>query len=174
MEGSQVSGDMRLRLAAIVVSAVNPALALLPPKMDSKAARVQLLATGLQESKFTHRCQVLSGGRRGPAHGFWQFEKGGGVVGVMRHAATRHWAAALCQARSCDFDAAEIWGRLETDDVLAAGFARLLVFSDPKPLPGVHDAQAGWDLYMRTWRPGKPHRETWDAHHLTARAEVLS
>ena len=45
-----------------VVQAVNEALRLLPPAMDSKEARVMLYAIGLQESRFTHRAQVIDGG----------------------------------------------------------------------------------------------------------------
>ena len=36
------------------------------------------------------------------------------------------------------------------------------VYTDPKALPEIGDAQAAWDLYHRVWRPGKPHRQTWD------------
>lgn len=167
--------DMRLRLAAIVQSAVNPALALLTPRMDSPEARVMLLAIGLQESRFTHRCQVLAHGGRGPARGYWQFERGGGVKGVVKHAATRHWLSGLCTARNCAFEVRAIWTRIETDDILAAGLARLLLWSDPHPLPQVDDVEGAWDLYAnRCWLPGKPHRETWDRFHALACAEVLS
>jgi hypothetical protein len=44
--------------------------------------------------------------------------------------------------------------------VLAAIFARLLLFSDPAPLPA--DMGEAYALYRRTWRPGKPQRpEQW-------------
>lgn len=164
---------MQLRLAAVVQSAVKPALALLSSKMDSKEARVMLLAIGLQESKFTARVQLLNNGGRGPAHGLWQMEQGGGVLGVIRHEATKQWAAGLCAGRGCDFTPAAVWARIETDDVLAAGFARLLLYSDSKPLPGVHETEAARLLYERTWRPGKPHWENWDTNHLLAQAEVM-
>ena len=165
---------MRLRLAAIVQSAVSPALALLPGSMDSLEARIELLAIGLQESRFVYRVQLLNDGGRGPAHGLWQFERGGGVKGIYYHEATRHWLAALCQARSCAFGIEAVWNALETDDVLAAGCARLLLLTDMHALPAANDAQAGWDCYERTWRPGKPHRETWDGFHALARAEATS
>lgn len=48
--------------------------------MDSAAARCQMLAIGLQESRLQHRRQ-----NGGPARGFWQFEKGGGVKGILFH-----------------------------------------------------------------------------------------
>ena len=54
------------------------------------------------------------------------------------------------------------------DDALAAVAARLLLFTDPKKLPELSDAAGAWNLYVRTWRPGKPHRKTWDAFHAEA------
>ena len=162
-----------LRLAAIVQSALNPALALLPPKMDSREARVIVLAIGLQESGFTSHVQVLAGGKRGPAHGYLQFEKAG-VAGVMNHPASRLWMVDLCKARNCAFTPEAVWTQIETDDVLAMGLGRLLLWTDPKPLPGILDTDGAWALYLRTWCPGKPRPKDWPAHHAAARAEVLS
>jgi hypothetical protein len=163
-------------LDGILHSAINPALSLLPSKMDSDAARVMLLAIGLQESRFKYRAQKTSDPyRKGPARGFWQFERGGGVVGVMTHRATKDLAEALCKARGTPFDSSLIHARLEFDDVLAAGFARLLLWADYKPLPKVDaDHEEAWDCYIRSWRPGKPHRHTWDEFHQQARAKVSS
>jgi hypothetical protein len=66
-----------------------------------------------------------------------------------------------------------VWAALERDDVLAFAFGRLLLWTDPKPLPGEHDAASGWDLYVRTWRPGKPHPERWPARFAAAVREVM-
>lgn len=167
-------------LRHITEAAINPALALLPAAMDSAEARVMLLAIGLQESRFEHRYQVVQGrpGAKGPARGFWQFERGtresrGGVWGVYLHPASRYWLSAACAARGVAFEPAAIWQAVEHDDVLAAALARLLLFTDAKRLPAVGDAAAAWDLYARrTWRPGKPHRQTWDAFHAQAVAAV--
>lgn len=156
----------------VLTRIVGPALAMLPMGMDTPKARVMLLAIGLQESKFEHRAQVLNGGGKGPARGFWQFERGGGVKGVMNHHATTGHAHRLCAERDVAWDAVAIWAKLETDDLLACGFARLLLYSDPKPLPDMDDASGAWNLYERTWRPGKPHPLTWPGHHKTARQAV--
>jgi len=157
-------------LAQVIAKILNPGLALLPMAMDTVPARVMLLAIGLQESRFEHRYQVLNGGGKGPARGLWQFERGGGVKGVMTHHTTTGHAHRLCAERGVAWDAAAIWAKLEFDDLLACGFARLLLYSDPKPMPPVWDVDAAWDLYAkRTWRPGKPHRDTWDGYHLQAR-----
>ncbi|CCH09467.1 hypothetical protein [Achromobacter xylosoxidans] len=159
-------------LKKIIDTGISPALALLPAGMDTQAVRVMLLAIGLQESRFTHRQQI-----GGPARGFWQFEKGtrasrGGVWGVFLHQASKDRLAALCKARSVACDPDAIYAALEYDDVLAAGVARLLLWTDPRALPAVGDVDAGWSLYLRTWRPGKPHPQTWPALYAQAMAVV--
>ena len=58
------------------------------------------------------------------------------------------------------------------NDVLAAVAARLLLWTDPQPAP--KSAQEGWDCYARVWRPGKPHRETWDGYYAAAVERVAS
>lgn len=163
-------------LDAILKSAINPAFSLLPVKMDSDAARVMLLSIGLQESRLKFRFQKTSDPYvKGPARGLWQFERGGGVAGVMNHFATKQLAEAVCKTRGVHFDSSLIHARLEYDDILAAAFARLLLWADAKPLPKVdasHDET--WDCYIRSWRPGKPHRGTWDEFHSQARQQVMS
>jgi hypothetical protein len=161
----------------IVREAINPALALLPPKMDSREARVLLLAIGLQESRFMFRFQKIAGKpyQKGPARGFWQFERGGGVHGVMSHAASQDMAERICIKRAVPFDSVLIHARLETDDVLAAAFARLLLWTDRGKLPALDAShEAAWECYLRNWRPGRPHRDTWDEFHAQARAQILT
>lgn len=146
------------------LSAINEALGLLPVKMDSRAARVQLIAIGAQESEdWQYRRQKGNG----PARGFWQFEKNGGVKGVMEHPSktVRDLARQVCAARNCPWDRETIWGNLEHDDVLAAAFARLNLYGDPHVLPAVGQCNAAWELYLRVWRPGKPHPKEWPARY---------
>ncbi len=135
----------------------------LPGKFRSTEATVMLLAIGLQESRFQHRVQV-----GGPAHGFWQFERGGGVRGVLENRATRPYALAACAIRNCLPTAEAVYRRIVDDDLLACAFARLLLYSDPKPIPVAGMAAASWDYYLRNWRPGKPHRQTWDGLYASA------
>ena len=163
-------------LQMVTREAIEPALHLLPPKMDSQAARVMLLAIGLQESRFQYRFQKLAGRpyEKGPARGFWQFERGGGVHGVMSHPATRDLAKHVCESRGVPLDSVIVHAKLETDDILAAAFARLLLWADRLPLPAVDaDHDAAWDCYVRNWRPGKPHRATWDDFHSQARGQLV-
>lgn len=156
-----------MNLQEILRDAIGPALALLPGRMTSPAAKTMLLAIGLQESRFTHREQI-----GGPARGFWQFEQGGGVHGVLSHAASRDHAASLCQSRNVWPNDRQVYLGLAKDDVLAAGFARLLLWTDPKPLP--NSADDAWKLYLRTWRPGLPHRHTWNDFYEQAKEAVSS
>lgn len=153
---------------------LDTALPLLPTRMDSPRARVLLLAIAGQESGLATRRQYGNG----PARGLWQFERGtaatrGGVWGVFLHPASREHLRALCEARGVVHDPYAIWQALETDDILAACVARLLLFTDAAPLPDVDDVEGAWTLYARrTWKPGKPHRETWDRWHQGARAAL--
>lgn len=166
---------MSILLDAILRSAVNPALTLLPVKMDSDRARVAILAAGLQESELKKRYQVVHGDpyAKGPARGLWQNERTG-VHCVMTNRATREHAIVLCAARKCPFDVPQVHASLEYDDILAAGFARLLLWADPKPLPDLDDEHGAWETYLRCWQPGKPRPQDWPANHAAARAQVIA
>lgn len=153
-----------MTLDEITTRAIVPAMALLPARMDSARARVQLLAIALQESELIYRRQMGNG----PARGFWQFEQGGGVRGCVNHPASASYLRQLCVTRGVAFDARAIWNAIEHDDVLAAGLARLLLWTDPRPLPALGDAQAAWECYAWNWRPGKPHPDKWPANYAQA------
>ncbi len=133
----------------ILKHVIGPGLALLPASMDTPAARVMLLAIGLQESRFDYRRQI-----NGPARGLWQFERGGGVTGVLRHRASADLADSVCKQRGVDPMPAAVYAQLEHDDLLACAFARLLLWTDPQPLPAAGQVEAAWQYYLRNWRPG--------------------
>lgn len=143
---------------------IAPALRLLPPAMDSPAARAQMLATAMQESKIAARRQLPSG----PARGFFQFERGGGVRGVLTHPASRAHAAAVLRRLTYRVDAAVAHAALEHNDVLAAAFARLLLYTLPAPLPRRDEPDEGWRQYLAAWQPGKPHARTWSRYFAQA------
>lgn len=153
---------------------ILPAWQLLPPSMSTVAAQVLALAIMLQESALAHRWQVVDlrrPDRMGPARGLSQFELGsrasrGGVWGVFLHPASRYWLAQVCQALHVEFNPRAIWEALAGNDALAACLARLLLFTDPKPLP-MGDADAAFDYYLRTWRPG-----AWQRGNARQRAEL--
>lgn len=132
------------------------AAALLPPAMDTPAARAMLLAIGLQESDFDARRQWP----RGPARGFWQFER----IAVREILANRRTALRLAPVlRTLVYvpDEVALHGAIEHQDVLAAVFARLFLWRHPARLPGPHDADVAWQQYLRIWAPGAPRPEKW-------------
>lgn len=140
--------------------AIEAAFQLLPAKMDSRAARVILAAIGFQESDYQVRIQYGNG----PARSYWQFENGrlAGINGVLTHRASAELAKVVCKARGVAPERMAVWKAMETDDVLGAAFARLLMYTDPLELPD--NAAEAWEMYAkRLWRPGKPHPDKWPA-----------
>jgi hypothetical protein len=160
---------MMLRLSQVAESIFVPLFQLLPKYMDSDRARVMLLAIGLQESGFTARRQYGNG----PARSFFMFEPGG-VRGIWKHHTSAEPLRLLCRDRDCNFDPMAIWARIEDDDVLGAGCARLLLLTDPKKLPEIGDEQGALAYYDNLWRPGKKRPEDWPANYAAAVAEVKS
>jgi hypothetical protein len=138
---------------------------LLPSKFDGLLARVLLAAIGMQESGFATRAQ-----RGGPARSFWQFEQGGGIHGVLTNSATSLYAKSFCFIRAVAPVESDVYAAFLTDDMLACAFARLLLFSDPAPLPALGDVETGWNYYQRNWRPGKPRPADWPSNYAAARA----
>lgn len=136
---------------------VTPALQLLPERMDSEPARVILLAICGQEADFHHRWQVFDRARpdaMGAARGLWQFERGGGVRGVLTHPSTRTLAADVCRRLGVAPTVDAVYSTLHANDLLAGAFARLLLWTNPNALPPVGAEEAAWQLYLREWRPG--------------------
>lgn len=150
-------------IETVCETAIMPALELLPERMNNKKAIVMMIAIGLQESRLIHRKQI-----GGPAKGLYQFERGGGVRGVLNHPTTKQLAHDLCVGLMGTSDQEAVYDELEFSDVMASIFCRLLLWTDPKSLPAVGDVQGAWDLYIRVWRPGKPHRGTWNALYTKA------
>lgn len=145
---------------------VAEALLLLPAKMTSPQAELMLLAIGLQESQLKYRRQHGNG----PARSLWQGEQDGGMVAGLlgfHNQDVQDLARGLCAVRGVPAQPRAAWEAIEHDDVLAAGLARLLLFTDPARLPGLGDEEGAWQLYLRTWRPGAFTRGT-----ATKRAEL--
>lgn len=130
-------------------SAIRTAWRIIGTK-DTPEAWVMTYVIGLQESRFEVRRQYNDG----PAVGFWQFERGGGIAGVLSHPASKAKAIQLCIACKVEPTARAVWDALQRDDVLGAGFCRLLLLTDPHALPTVGDVEGAWQYYLRNWRPG--------------------
>jgi hypothetical protein len=135
-------------------------MSLLPERLDSLEARAMLYAIAMQESRLQYRRQI-----NGPARGFWQFEQGGGVRGVVQHPATRPLLLPVLKRLRYEPVVPMPYAALADNDILAAVFARLLLWTVPQALPGPDDAEEGWKQYLWAWRPGKPHRHTWDGFY---------
>lgn len=150
----------------ILVDAIDPAhellLRLAGVKSDDRA-RVLSLAIAGQESAWQYRLQI-----GGPARSFWQFEKGGGVRGVLRHPSSKDKIKAVCAELGVSCDEDTVYRDMADNDILAACMTRLLLFTDPRPLPAVGEVEAGWQYYLRNWRPGLPHPEAWAGRYGTA------
>lgn len=143
--------DLPASPTSVLAGALQPALVYLPGKMAKPNALAQVLTTGLQESDgFRTRLQYQGG----PARGFWQNERGGGVKGVMTHPASRDFAVMLCNIRQVIPTIDAVYTSLALDDVLAAGLARLLYWTDSSPLPTLGDHEGAFAIYVNVWRPG--------------------
>jgi hypothetical protein len=166
----------------VIVEAANALRYLIRPPVEAAARRHNrpafatplayrhLLAIGYQESRLVETKQL--GAHRKPlehlARGWWQFESGGGVHGVLTHP-----AAAWCRTEIVELgyplhNRTLHWA-LAYDQRLAVVMARALLWTDPHPLP--EDEGGAWALYMRTWRPGKAKSRSWpDAWRLASDA----
>lgn len=140
----------------IINQHIAPGLGLLPAHMDTMAARAMLVAIGLQESRFEHRQQI-----GGPARGWWQFERAG-ICGVLTHSATKDIIADVCARLAIPPVEIFCYQLVAYHDALAACFARLLLWTLPYRLPAEEETDEAWRQYIEAWRPGKPHRATWN------------
>lgn len=143
-----------MKTETMLSAIARPALALLGPAYEGQAAERMLLAIAYQESGLQHRMQI-----GGPARGLWQFEMGGGVKGVLSHASSSQKAEAVARELLYDPNSHTVYEAIADNDLLACCFARLLLWTDPRPLPTTE--AEGWNYYIRNWRPGKPHPERW-------------
>lgn len=123
------------------------------PNRDS--ARVLVMTIAGQESGWKERIQI-----GGPAHGYWQFERMGGVAEVFQK--TPRQLSTVCASQDIPYDPDVVYGAMIWNDTLACAMARLLLWQDPAPLPTVGDKEGAWQYYRRNWRPGSPHRASWD------------
>lgn len=136
---------------------------LLPAKLDSIEAKAMMFAIPMQESRWDERRQI-----GGPARGFGQFEKGapetrGGITGVLMHPASGPLIKSVLDRLDYDHRPETSYIAIEHNDVLMLAYMRCLLWTVPQALPARGNAAEGWAQYMEAWRPGRPHRQTWDA-----------
>ncbi len=156
--------------SAFLREIVDPALStlsILAGTPSDDRARVIVLAIAGQESAWKDRRQ-----RGGPARSFWQFEKGGGVAQLFKH--TPDQLRAVCAALSIPFDQTTVFEAMAWNDDLAGAMARLLLWTDSRPLPQVGDEAGAWNYYLDNWRPGAPHPEAWPGNYGKALAAITA
>lgn len=164
---------------------IDPALAMLPSRMNSPEARVLMLAITGQEADFHHRWQVYDRAKplaMGAARGLGQFERGGGVKGVLTHASSKVHAIEACHRLGITPTVDAVYNALHANDVLAGVFIRLLLWTSPRALPAVGDVEGAWQAYLREWRPGawtnggtaqrEALRRKWSSYYATALATL--
>lgn len=139
----------------------------LEPKYDSPSARIQLLAIGMQESKFIDRVQKGNG----PAHSFWQ-EEPNGIKAVLNHYRVGPVLVDKCKLLGVDPNWQTIYREVINNDVLACVVARLLLYADGNPLPKVGDSDDAWKCYIRNWKPGKPRELDWPYNYKLAQEQI--
>lgn len=129
----------------------------------SDEAHVMVMAIAGQESNWQYRLQ-----QGGPARSLWQFEKGGGVAGVLSHPASSGKIKEICELLGIACDQNTVYEAMAWNSFLGCAMARLLLYTDAAALPKVGDVNGGWNYYLRNWRPGAPHPEVWPDRYKTA------
>ena len=159
----------------LLKTAIIPALSLIDPTLDTPEARAMLIAIALQETGLRARRQMLEArdhwweSKPGKGHGFWQFERDGATRGVMvRHAGASAIVLPVIDALLYPRDPYAVHEALIHNDVLACVLARALLYSTPDAMPRPGEADKGWAIYVKAWRPGKPHPEVWPENYRIA------
>ena len=146
---------------------------LLPGKYDTPQRRVMMIAIAGQESGDwlqTRQIAFYRDGKPvyGKANGVTQFEENGAVKAVLQHVSTSIEAKAVCLRRGVAPLPGDAWRAMAVDQPFNLAFAALLLYSDRAPLPALGDVEGALAYYLRNWRPGKPHPDTWRFYYLAA------
>lgn len=149
-----------------LTAAIIPALEALGEKFQGPRAEIMLLAIFQQESGLRAIQQ-----QGGPARGLAQFEEPACEDVIVRPTSRFH-AATFCNALGIAPVAEAVYAALLTNDVLAAGFARLKLWNMPDELPIVGDSASAWDYYLNCWHPGKPRPDSWPTFYSIAQQAV--
>lgn len=129
-------------------------------KYSTPPARAQLLTTGLIESEFEARGQIVDVRREwwqqdGPAASYYQIERIG-IRGVMEHHNGRKLLQRVCDKLGYPMDLEVLFEAIRYDIILATAIARLILWLHPEPLATADEPRKAYEQYLATWRPGKP------------------
>lgn len=152
--------------------AITPACRLLAgtypsARIEHTLAKVQLLAIALLESDGLRARHQYN---KGPGRGLWQFEDGPrkALDLLMHHPQTEEALRKLCEHFIIRWQRSELMLALTYNDIFAAGVARLLLWTIPRPLPPLGNTREAWEQYLEAWRPGKPQATKWPQCYHTA------
>lgn len=81
---------------------------------------------------------------------------------------------AVCRALDIPCNTLDVFEAMAWNDTLACAMARLLLWTDPAKLPAVGDKEEAWNYYLRCWRPGLPHPETWSSLYDESLAAIVA
>lgn len=159
--------------STLLETIIDPALRLVETKYRTDEARALLIAIALQESEISERRQTLNAGRwwlypTSPGTGFWMFEAGGAVHGVLKHPVCSAFIGPVLKTLEYPSNRDIIHDALVHNDVLACLMARALLLSLPAPLPARGDHEEGWRQYIEAWQPGKPKPDKWPRNYAAA------
>jgi hypothetical protein len=125
-----------------------------------------ILAIAIQESGVAYRRQVTKSGLEdGPAVSYWQFEHAG-CEGLLSARSTSNYIRQICTLFDIKPTKEGLLDAIQYNDIVAACAARLLIYSLPTPL--AETKEMGWEQYLSSWRPGKPHKKSWEYSWETA------
>lgn len=132
----------------------------------SRKADVLVMCCAGQESRWKDRLQIGIGQYHPQtvgARSYWQMEStwGGPVAinDVQQKAGAK--LAAVCAELEIPSDELTLYEACAWNDMLACALARLNLWIDPAPLPEVGNKEGAWSYYLRCWKPGAPHHDSW-------------
>lgn len=152
-----------------LLDVADPALAWLAVHAGTKSddrARILVLTIAGQESNWAARRQTPVA----YARSYWQFELGGGVSGLFQVTPTQ--LKKVCASLDIPYDRNVVFEAMAWNDRLAGSMARLLLYSDPRPLPVVGDVEGAYHYYDDIWRPGSKRPNEWAGNYAKARAAM--
>lgn len=147
MADGEAASDFLVRVLRPNLVALAGILGDVPP--DSPKAQLQLLAEAGQETGWRDIQQT--GG--GPGAGPWQFEPPTCAL-LLRHPVVGPMLVQVCTACGVPATGDAIYAVILRNPLIAVALARLDLYSDQGPIPGIGDEDGAWECYVRVWRPG--------------------
>lgn len=155
---SQYMRNGKMDLKTALKEVIEPGLIKLPDHLNTVEAEAMLLAIGMQETKFE-----LSNCVNSDRMGFFRVSTRD-IIKLI----TIDWTSKLLL--DIANGANKFINELVLEDAhFCALCARLMLSITGESLPNLNsDPSESWNLYLKTWKPDNPKRETWDAYWMHA------